>query len=251
MVYLLYLIFGILPSIIWLLFYLRKDVHPEPNYMVIKIFIWGMLATLPTILIELGTSSLFSLLSKLPLSSLFYYLFCIALPEEMMKYLVVKDKVLKSSELDEPTDVILYCIIAALGFAAFENSFFLIFYQLQFLKIVLVASFRFLGAVFLHALCSGILGYFLAYSFYQPKKELFHFFSGISLSVLLHGFFNFFIIKIGQTVGTSAGEISFFSSALLAFYLIGIVSILLGSAIFLSLGFKRLKKLQGLCEIVK
>lgn len=218
--------------------------------MVIKIFLWGMIIVLPTILIELGISSeiVLSFLKISPLS-IFYFVFCVALPEEVMKYLVVRNKVLKSSELDEPTDVILYCIIAALGFAAVENIFYLVFYQLQFLKMVLVNSFRFLGAIFLHALCAGTLGYFLALSFYQPKKKTFLFFSGLSLSVLLHGFFNFFIIKMGETVGEKNGTIIIFQPGALAFYSIGIVAILVGLATFVSLGFKRLKKLQSVCEI--
>ena len=209
-----------------------------------------MIIVLPTILIELGISSeiVLSFLKISPLS-IFYFVFCVALPEEVMKYLVVRNKVLKSSELDEPTDVILYCIIAALGFAAVENIFYLVFYQLQFLKMVLVNSFRFLGAIFLHALCAGTLGYFLALSFYQPKKKTFLFFSGLSLSVLLHGFFNFFIIKMGETVGEKNGTIIIFQPGALAFYSIGIVAILVGLATFVSLGFKRLKKLQSVCEI--
>jgi len=29
MIYALFVIFGLLPSVVWLLFYLKKDVHPE------------------------------------------------------------------------------------------------------------------------------------------------------------------------------------------------------------------------------
>ena len=34
----LYVIFGVLPSLAWLSYYLRKDVHPEPKRMVLAIF---------------------------------------------------------------------------------------------------------------------------------------------------------------------------------------------------------------------
>jgi len=113
------LIFGIVPSIIWLAFYLRTDVHPEPNRMVLKVFFWGMLATIPAVLIELGALPLLQSLS-LPETLTFYlYVFlAIALVEELLKYGVFYWKVRHSKELDEPIDIPLYMIISALGFAA-------------------------------------------------------------------------------------------------------------------------------------
>ncbi len=252
MIYPFYIIFGILPSIIWLLFYLRKDVHPEPNSMVIKVFLWGMLATLPAGLIELGFSKFISKfisswLGDSPFSLLLYFFFAIALTEEVMKYLVVRDKVLKSSELDEPTDIILYLIIAALGFAALENIFYLI--QLQFFKAALLTASRFLGAIFLHALCSGALGYFLALSFYQPKRRPSLFSFGLILAIFLHGLFNFSIIKIDQTLIKKDGSIFILNSRTLAIYSILVVAILVGLAIFVSSGFKRLRKMKSVCKI--
>src|SRR4030043_794785 len=41
--YFLYVLLGFLPSLIWLLFYLRKDSHPEPKNQIIQIFVWGMM----------------------------------------------------------------------------------------------------------------------------------------------------------------------------------------------------------------
>ena len=45
---------GLLPSFIWLLFYLRKDSHPESNYLVLKVFIFGILAGFFAIFLEKG-----------------------------------------------------------------------------------------------------------------------------------------------------------------------------------------------------
>jgi len=50
--YPIYIFFGILPSIIWLQFYLRRDVKPEPKSMILKIFFYGVLMTIPAIFIE-------------------------------------------------------------------------------------------------------------------------------------------------------------------------------------------------------
>ena len=50
--YPLFLFFGLTPSVVWLLWYLRKDSHPEPKRFLVKIFLWGMLFTVPAIAIE-------------------------------------------------------------------------------------------------------------------------------------------------------------------------------------------------------
>lgn len=222
---LLILIFiGTLPSVLWLLFFLRKDVHPEPNSMVLKVFFGGILATVPVAIFEL---SLFYFLS---LSTYFFLL--AAFIEEIAKFLVIKFLVLKSPELDEPTDIILYMIISALGFAALENIF-----QIRRLsplsKVLIVSFLRFWGAIFLHALCSALLGYFLALSFYSPAKKMKNILVGIFSASLLHFLYNFFIIQIDKNF------VFLFLAAILLLWL----------AIFISLSFKRLQKLKSICKI--
>ena len=118
MIYLIYLFFGLAPSIVWLLFFLRKDAHPESNRMVLRIFLYGVLIALPALFVEIGLSQTFS---KIPLSksiiAILNIFLGVAFIEEFFKYLVVREKVLKDPELDEPIDLILYMIISALGFA--------------------------------------------------------------------------------------------------------------------------------------
>jgi len=79
---------ALLPSIIWLAFYLRKDKHPEPNRMIIKIFLFGVLAVPMAALLEQG---FFSVLEKLNLvQKIGFLVIGFALIEEILKYLVVK-----------------------------------------------------------------------------------------------------------------------------------------------------------------
>jgi len=235
MSYPLYIFFGVLPSVIWLLFYLRKDSHPESNRMVLKIFFFGMLVALPAILLEIGA---FEVLEKLILSPALLLIinifFGVALVEESLKYLVIKVKVLSNAEFDEPLDVVLYMIIAALGFAALENILILFSLGPNFLlrEAFLISLLRFLGATFLHALCSGVLGYFLALSFFDTKNRIKLFFLGLGIAVFLHGLYNFSIIEI-------EGNLKFLIPAI----------ILIGLAIFLTFGFKRLKKMKSVCKI--
>lgn len=236
MSYPLLLIFAISPGIIWLLFFLRKDTHPESNLMILKIFFYGILAALPAIFIELGFFQEIANLSFSPfLISLLNMFIGVALVEEFLKYLVVRDKVLPNPELDEPLDIMLYMIISALGFVTLENLLIFLSPKIFFLnsgETFILASFRFISATFLHALCSGTLGYFLALSFYETKKQTLLLILGFSLAIVLHGLYNFSIMMVKG-----------YLSVILPIIIIG------GLAIFVSFGFKRLKKLKSLCKI--
>jgi len=230
--YPIYIVFGILPSLIWLSFYLRRDVNPEPKLMILKIFCYGMLVTLPAIFLE---TAIFGEFSKLNFSSSVIFILDIflgvALVEEFLKFLVVKEKVLRDPEFDEPIDAMIYMIIAALGFAAGENILILLplhslsGYPAFFSEIFGVSLLRFLGATFLHALASAIIGFFIGLSLRPRRKEWSLIFFGLILAILLHGLYNFSIMK---------GEGSL--KLLIPLLLLSI------AAIFVSFGFKKLKK---------
>jgi len=259
--YLLYLIFGLAPGIIWLLFFLRKDAHPESNRMIIIVFLLGMViapfvAFFECLPISWGESRecVISSLSKevFPLPwGLFFFLFFGAAIEEIFKYLVVRFKVIKNPEFDEPLDLMLYMIIAALGFAAIENIFILFFQEppLSIKEASFLTSVRFIGATFLHALTSGTLGYFLARSLFEPKRKAGLLTSGFALAIGLHGFFNLSIIKMGESLGVRNGQLVIVNSQLFTIYLITLIGILAGLAIFVTFGFQNLKKIASVCKI--
>ncbi len=231
--YPLLIFFGLAPSIIWLLFFLRKDAHPESNIMVLRAFGYGMMAALPAALIELGILTQLESISLPPLFALWILcLIGVALPEEMMKYLAVRVKVLRSPEFDEPIDIMLFMIIAALGFAALENIL-LLFPFKSALDFFAASWLRLVGATFLHALCAGVIGYFLALSFFRIKEKLKLTLFGLTLAITLHGLYNFSIM-IGGTIKW-----------------MGPVIILTALAIFVSFGFKKIKKLKSICLFSK
>ena len=266
MYYLLLIIFALLPSSIWLFFFLRKDAHPESNQMILLVFFYGMLAIIPAAIIQLGFLEITEKLTYSPFLILILNIFIgVALIEEFSKYLVVKASALRSPELDEPLDVMLYVVIAALGFAAVENILYLFridlfppldivspvfftniihsfsavlgytFSEKVFYAIFLTNIIRFIGAVFGHALWSGTLGYFLALSFHEPKQRVKLLILGFALVISLHAAFNYAIMQITET-GNSA-------------WFLLILGTLIGLAIFVTLGFKRLKKMKSICKI--
>lgn len=232
--YPLYLLLGIAPSLIWLGFYLRKDCHPESNRMILQVFIFGMLATLPAALIELGLYDfIFGNLGMSLIALLIYLLFGIALTEEVVKYAVVRWRIFKKSAMDEPLDIMLYMIIGALGFAALENIFYII--QFSILEAFWISALRFVGAVFLHALASGTLGYFIALSFLKPEEKKKNLTLGFGAAILLHTAFNYAIIKIEDNI-------------IFAFV---VILLLTSMALFVSSAFRKLKKIKSVVLLNK
>jgi RsiW-degrading membrane proteinase PrsW (M82 family) len=233
--------FGILPSLIWLLYYLKEDVRPEPKKMVVFIFLLGMLMSFPAFIFEClpfgfdkegklicKLQNFFSKIFPKPLSTIFYFFLAVGLIEEAAKYFPIKLFILKSKELDEPIDLIIYMIVSGLGFAAIENIF-LAFSKESYFSILIG---RFLSATLLHALCSGILGYFLALAFFEQKKKLLFLSSGFLLATGLHGLYDFSIIEI-------EGSLKIFIVFL----------ILILAAILLKIFFQRSKKIKSVCKI--
>jgi len=254
MAYILYIPFALLPSIIWLLFYLKKDRHPESKKMILKIFFYGMLAAVVAASAELGITFVIGFFSLfLPettgiFSVVFFILYnfiVIALVEEVAKFLIVQEKVMEDSEFDEPPDAMIYMIVTALGFAALENFLYLsplLFGSTSIEGAATIAGFRFIGATFLHALASGVIGFFLALSLFEPKRKKILLATGIIIAVILHGLFNLSIMGIGEGVEAK--------STLLTTASIGFLIIILSSlAIFVGFGFKKLKKIASVCKL--
>ncbi len=200
-----YLPLGLIPSILWLLYYLRKDVHPEPNRLVIRVFLLGMLAAPLAAFIGFGADGIKDMLpvSETVRNILFIFI-GVGLVEEYMKYYVVSRHVVRDPEFDEPTDAMIYLIISALGFAALENMLVVSPAGNQTIASVAhVLTIRFFSATFLHALASGIVGYFLALAILRQIDRSYGILFGLLIAATLHGVYNYAILYLD----TAASEI--------------------------------------------
>ncbi len=105
-----------------------------------------------------------------------------------MKLWVVKTRVFKNKHFDEVMDGITYTIIASMGFATFENIFYVVGGGFG------IAIVRALISVPAHALFSGIMGYYIGKAkFATPGKSRNLIWKGFGLAILYHGLFNFFL----------------------------------------------------------
>lgn len=187
--------FALLPPFIWLLYFLKKDLHPESKRNILVAFLAGGLITIPAYFIES-----FFLNFSFPLTPvvIFFNIFIfVALVEEILKLFIFKIYFQEKPFLDEPVDYLIYMITIALGFATFENLF--LFHQNQALIQSVQASafvglIRFLGPNLLHSLSSGLLGFFVFFARQQKKLSLLIF--GLIVASALHGVFNLLIMNI-------------------------------------------------------
>jgi protease PrsW len=190
MVAIAYIALGLLPGAFWLWYYRQHDKErPEPLRFVIKIFLLGMLITIPAAALELGAERIFPFSQSTSIAVILAStLFIVAPIEELLKFFIVKRYVYDRGKFDEAFDGMIYAIVVALGFASLENIL------AAFSRGLDALALRFITATLLHALTAGIMGYFLGLAKYNPKQERLLIAQGIISAIVLHGLYNFILV---------------------------------------------------------
>ena len=193
---------GVLPALAWLWFWRREDsVHPEPRRLIALAFLAGMVAVAVVIPMEkfaasyLKTQELW-ILTAASTTTLTFIIW--SAMEEIIKYVMARLTVLHRREDDEPIDPVIYMVTVALGFAAAENTLFLLspLSGDSLLQTILTGNLRFVGATLLHVLSSAVIGAAIGIAFYKPRKaKRLYLLGGVILAVLLHSSFNFLILN--------------------------------------------------------
>jgi RsiW-degrading membrane proteinase PrsW (M82 family) len=186
---------GILPALVWLFFWLREDrKSPEPDGLILKTFLLGMLAVVFVLPFQKGVEIIFP---GTPAVAILLW----AVFEEVFKLGAGYLGGLKSREDNEPVDPIIYMITAALGFVALENTLFILGPLLgdDIVRTVITGNMRFVGASILHVIASGFIGVSLAFSFYKSRARKVHAgLWGLIVAVAIHTVFNILIINWGD-----------------------------------------------------
>lgn len=182
---------GLFPALAWLWFWRREDdAHPEPRRLIALAFLAGMVAVAIVIPFQKAIQPLIA--NQTILFSAWSAI------EEIVKFGVAFFTVLESREDDEPIDPVIYMVTVALGFAAAENTLFLLspLAGTTTLEIIQTGNLRFVGATLLHVLSSSIIGVALGFTFYSSKKTKTAAVAlGVILAALLHSTFNFLILN--------------------------------------------------------
>lgn len=196
------LIAGLIPSFIWLYFWTREDLHhPEPKSLIAGTFFAGAIAVLFAIFAEQYVAGLVS-------DPVIRYS-AWATIEEVLKFIAVGLVALGASSNDEPIDAMVYCIVAALGFAALENMLFLMgpLSNGEIARSIVTGNMRFIGATLVHIASSASIGFALGITFYKKRfVRIFAAIIGLGVAILIHTSFNISIVNAssGDTLKTFA-----------------------------------------------
>lgn len=192
---------GLLPSLIWLSFFLQEDLHPEPRKMIFSAFVVGILAALGAYVAQSWMSG-YLMTYDIVANSLRYTTIFAGI-EELVKFLAAYAVIRHSRYFDEPIDAMIYMMAAAMGLAAVENV--AVAFDAGFTAVTMGSLlFRFLGATLLHALSSSALGYYWARGII--KKHVFIYLAwGLVMATLLHTIFNYFIVVFEAGILYSIG----------------------------------------------
>ncbi|MBP8990494.1 MAG: PrsW family intramembrane metalloprotease [Spirochaetes bacterium] len=178
---------------ITLYFYFLDKYEPEPMKKIVTSFFLGFLAAIIAIILEkLGDSLIMPYVSGIyvPIINAFII---IGISEEFSKYLCTIFGPYRWKSFNEVMDGIVYTVAVALGFATFENIFYVLSGGFS------VGIIRAFLSVPAHALFSGIMGYNIGLAKFQRKgsKRNLYLLGGLIVASFLHGLYDYIIfIKI-------------------------------------------------------
>ncbi|HEX2910215.1 MAG TPA: PrsW family intramembrane metalloprotease [Chloroflexia bacterium] len=176
-------------GLFWMWWYYRQDVYDkEPKRFVALIFVLSMpLSVLAGLLEYILDQSLNHVTESgdFLASSLFYF-GVVAVLEELAKFFVVFTVAYPNKAFNEPVDGIIYAAAAALGFATFENAFYVL--DKGPLVLLLRGPFSTLGHVLFSALWGASLG--LARQEVSRRKKVQKVGTGLLQAILAHGAYN-------------------------------------------------------------
>lgn len=187
---------ALLPSLGWLWFFYTRDRYDrEPKRLLVKLFLIG---AFPVAIVAGLVNSLLAGLVGIAVTAVVVA----PIGEETVKYLGARRGAGRHLAFDEPVDGMVYGTSVGLGFAAAESVDYLTAAYLGTEMFPGVAAecaglgcfavlmvVRGLGTALLHALCSGIAGYFLARRILEaaPRRTAI---GGVALAALFHALWN-------------------------------------------------------------
>ena len=217
MIFILVPILALIPAFFWFFIFLREDrFDPEPKKLIIKLFLLGALSGILAAVLELVISDLIpttlgeiianffedpvpGVLSIGMLLIIIFSVFVFAALEEIIKIGVVRKFVYHHVHFRQVVDGAIFGVSVGLGFATLENLGYFIEVSISggLAELFVLFFLRFFASTLLHAVTTGLAGYYLAKSKFTGNKK--YFWQGLVAAVLIHTAFNVFVF--GEALG--------------------------------------------------
>lgn len=189
-------ILAVLPAVYLMYYIYRHDkVEKEPILLLTEVFIFGMISTVPTVIVSIILEGAFAVFTdeRSGLYQFFNMFFAVALVEEYWKRWAAK-RVWNRPAFNYRFDAIVYCVAAALGFAVLENILYVMEGGLS------AAVLRAVTAVPSHAIDGVIMGIFFGEAKFREqagdfygKRKYWRF--SLLMPMAAHGFYDFCLVS--------------------------------------------------------
>lgn len=165
------IIVAIIPAVVLCVYVYKKDrIEKEPLTLLLKLLLLGALCCYPAAIIESifdDVLRLFFLDGTLNYAYIIiHHFFVVALVEEGCKYFILNKVTRKNREFNSLFDGIIYAVFVSLGFAAFEN----VFYVIE--NGITVGIMRAVLSVPGHMFFAVMMGYFYSRSHIKDKASM-------------------------------------------------------------------------------
>ncbi|WEK34151.1 MAG: PrsW family glutamic-type intramembrane protease [Candidatus Pseudobacter hemicellulosilyticus] len=169
--------------------YSRDQYDREPLRNLVISFLLGVLSTFPAIFLQTWLQPVLDQWLS-PYSISYYAVLAfglVAFSEEGSKYLMLRTYAYPHRDFNEPFDGIIYSVMVSMGFATFEN----IWYVLE--HGIATGFIRMFLAVPAHAAFGVLMGYHAGLAKFDPLNAHKRLWTGLLLAVLFHGAYDFFL----------------------------------------------------------
>jgi RsiW-degrading membrane proteinase PrsW (M82 family)/ribosomal protein S18 acetylase RimI-like enzyme len=177
---------------ICLYIFYRDRYNREPALTLVMSFIWGVLTTVPAMILELSVKDLNDETITGVLISSF---FGIALVEEFCKFLPLRYYSFSRKSFDEPLDGIIHSVMIAMGFATLENIGYVLLAGENGLQTGMLRMFTSVPA---HATFATIMGYYAGKAKFDYINRKGLLLKGLLLASFFHGAYDscLFLTKV-------------------------------------------------------
>ncbi|WP_121356110.1 GNAT family N-acetyltransferase [Flavisolibacter nicotianae] len=171
------------PTLAIVLFILYRDKFDrEPATVLFGSFLYGVLATMPAMALEIGAG--YFGLEETVQGTVLYVFFGVALVEEFVKFVPLRYYAFNRRSFDEPLDGIVHGVMVGLGFATLENLLYVYEHGIS------VAIARMFLSVPGHAAYGVIMGYFFGKSKFDYRNRFGLLLTGLVTATFFHGLYD-------------------------------------------------------------
>lgn len=179
--------------------YSRDKYDREPLRNLVVSFMLGVASTLPAIVFQTSLQSVLN--ASFSTSSIAYYIVfafgLVAFSEEGSKFLMLRFYAYRQPAFNEPFDGIIYSVMVSMGFATFENIWYVLEngYATGFLRMFL--------SVPAHAAFGVLMGFHAGLAKFDHHRPVLRLLLGLLLAIGFHGGFDFFLFLQNNSEVTS------------------------------------------------